>query len=140
MLLPSLARVREATFVDKFDKWEEKHQREYDWTARGKSSEAAVWRTLLDDEVCQGGPLAYSTVLMDLAKASGVMFEKRALQAHRDVCCNEERWRTRGRRFPKKWHGTQGYHELQGCQRGQANFSTMAPKLHHSAWTSPRSS
>jgi hypothetical protein len=69
VLLPSVARVWEACRSDQLSSWEEKNLREYDWTARGKSSETAVWRTLLDDEICQDGPFSSGTALLDLAKA-----------------------------------------------------------------------
>ena len=48
-LLPSPVRVWEGCGRHVLDSWQEAQARPYDWARGGRSSEQAVWRSMLDD-------------------------------------------------------------------------------------------
>ncbi|CAK0788577.1 unnamed protein product, partial [Prorocentrum cordatum] len=69
-LLPAApqAAVDQAWQLPTIRSWLAAHPRSYDYTAAGQSSERALWKALLDDELVLGTGIRAATMLADLAK------------------------------------------------------------------------
>ncbi|CAK0897978.1 unnamed protein product, partial [Prorocentrum cordatum] len=68
ILLPGPCRIWEAWQLPTIRSWLAAHPRSYDYTAAGQSSERALWKALLDDELVLGTGIRAATMLADLAK------------------------------------------------------------------------
>ena len=69
VLQASLVRTWEAARDSEFEEWDRENARHYDYAAKGKSAEKAVWTAMLTDEAYQGTDIVACTAQIDLVKA-----------------------------------------------------------------------
>ena len=71
-IMPSFIRLWEKIRGQEMQEWAKSAERQYDWGARGRSSQQAVWLQLLEEEAIVGGECASDdarlTILVDLVK------------------------------------------------------------------------
>ncbi len=84
-ILASLVRWWERVRQPEIQRWREQHARDYNFSARGRRAEQAVWRQALTDEAAKARGLQSAATLVDLVKAFEMVLLQevwRAAQRH----------------------------------------------------------